>query len=339
MTEDRCRWNGSDQPRTVPGRHDGECVDEACRGCAPCPSSHCRVCGITHSAGTCAECLAEVRDNLREIGRLCNSLPTEVEHRGVEGEAMMLLAPAANPEARGHLEASVLAGRLDKYDRHGNLVRSGIDTIEVSHVKDCEDPHCVGCAGELHPEFVLGGWDSVWREALDHDEPAELFALVTTIDYLDRTMSYMGTWPHVPFEDFAKDLRRCRAHLEAVLHDGEQIDRGAPCMACRSELRHVWKGDLLPWSKAEHPEKAREDGWACARCRRWHNEQQYHLAVASLHTAEAKWLTDRDMEQRTGVKAGTVRVWANRGEIAKRQDSGRVVYAVAEVMARAGLAS
>lgn len=35
MTDDRCRWNGSANPRTVPGRHEGDCNDEACRGCAP----------------------------------------------------------------------------------------------------------------------------------------------------------------------------------------------------------------------------------------------------------------------------------------------------------------
>src|SRR5215216_1653641 len=90
MTDDRCRWNGARNPRTVPGRHEGGCNDEACRGCAPCPSAHCRVCNVAHSAGTCPECMAETRENLREIGRLCDALPEEVEHRGVEGEAMFL---------------------------------------------------------------------------------------------------------------------------------------------------------------------------------------------------------------------------------------------------------
>lgn len=312
MTEDRCRWNGRENPRVVPGRHTGACQDEACSGCAPCERSHCRVCGVAHDAGTCPECMAETRSALREIGRLCGSLPEEVEHRGVEGEAMMLLGPAANPEARGHLEASVAAGRVSP-------------------------DYLAEAIGETHPVWVLGTWEMVWRDALDHDE-AEMVTLAAAVTYLDRTMSYMGTFQHVPFEDFARDLRRCLGHLEAVLHEGEQIDNGAPCMTCRADLRRVWNGDLMPWAKKTepHPEKARDDGWACPRCRRWHTENQYRTAVLAMHNAEAKWLTDTAMERRTGVKAGTVRVWANRGEIERKRESGRMVYAVSDVLKRLG---
>ena len=56
--------------------------------------------------------MAETREALHDIARMCDALPAEVEHRGVEGEAMFLLGPAADPEARGHLEASVAAGRV-----------------------------------------------------------------------------------------------------------------------------------------------------------------------------------------------------------------------------------
>lgn len=319
-----CRYNGRTNPRTVPGRHDGACMDEACPGCAPCPRPHCRVCGIAHTDGTCAECMAETREALREIARMCDALPEEVEHRGVEGEAMMLLGPAANPEARGHLEASVLAGRVSR------------DAIEATHLRGCDDPKCTGCAGELHPDFVLGAWEDVWREALDHDPPPEKFTLAESVDYLDRTMSYMGSWPHVPFEEFARDLRRCASHLEAVLHDGEQVDTGAPCMTCSADLRRVWKGDDMPWTKKTdtHPEKAHEDGWACPRCRRWHTENQYRAAVLNLHREEATYLTDREMHLRTGVTAGKVRVWANRGLVERKRDQGRTVYSVADVLRR-----
>ena len=57
--------------------------------------------------------------------------------------------------------------------------------------------------------------------------------------------------------------------------------------------------------------------------------------MAHLHREEATELTDRDMEIRTGVRAGTVRVWANRDLIRKRRDSGRVLYDVADVMREA----
>jgi len=292
-----CKWNGSGQPRTIPNRHEYGCENGACAGCQPCTEPHCRVCAREHADGTCAECLAVTREALHDIGRMCDALPEEVEHRGINGEAMMLLGPAADPEARGHLEASVLAGRVPA------------DYLETAD-------------SDLHPLFVLGSWDAVWREHLEHDEPSERLTVATAIDYLDRQLTYMAGEPLIPFEDFARDLRRCQAHMEAVLHDGEQRDAGAPCMTCSVPLVRVWGSD----------EKG--DGWKCPRCRQTSTEEQYRFAVQHLHRSEAAWLTDRDMELRTGVKAGTVRVWARRGLVGARSDSGRRVYAVADVERR-----
>ena len=93
-------------------------------------------------------------------------------------------------------------------------------------------------------------------------------------------------------------------------------------MTCHVPLQREW-GKL-----------AAADGWRCPRCREWRSDQDYRLNVADLHRDEATHLTDRDMEIRTGVRAGTVREWARRGHVAKRTDSGRVVYAVADVIAR-----
>lgn len=262
-----CRFVANDQPRTIRGRHGDNCpgyydpeqgeriID--CTGCLPCTEPHCRICGSTHVDGTCAECLAETRAHLHDIARMCDALPEEVEHRGIEGEAMMLLAPAANPEARGHLEASVLAGRVSR------------DAIITSHVKSCEDPdECIGCAGELHPEFVLGTWESVWREALDHDEPRTLFDLAATVAYVDLTMGYMSSHPHVPFKDFALDLRRCMSHLESVLHDQSYGDRAnIGCFECRQDLERRLTDTGL------------EDVWTCRGCRRRYTYAEYNFAL------------------------------------------------------------
>src|SRR5690242_151686 len=167
-----CRFVASDQPRVLTGRHDPDCADETCRGCQPCAEPHCAVCRRTHADGTCAECVAATRADLHEIAELCGALPEEVAHRGVNGEAMMLLGPTSDPEARGYLEASVLAGRVSR------------DALEASHLKGCDDPRCVGCAGEVHPLFVLGSWDMVWRDHLEH-ETDKLATLPRLVDYLD----------------------------------------------------------------------------------------------------------------------------------------------------------
>ena len=59
-----CRWNGSENPRVVKGRHDEDCPGGDCAGCQPCTEPHCRVCNRAHVEGTCAECLAETREDL-----------------------------------------------------------------------------------------------------------------------------------------------------------------------------------------------------------------------------------------------------------------------------------
>jgi hypothetical protein len=295
-----CKWNGRGNPRTITGRHAEDCADDTCRGCQPCEGPHCRLCIVAHTDGTCPECMAETREALHDIGRMCGALPDEVEHRGVEGEAMMLLAPAADPEAWGHMEASVLSGRVPP------------EYLEEN-------------AGELHPEFILRSWQMVWRDALDHDEVPDAL-LSTAVDYLNTQMTYMGGYEHVDFADFARDLRRCRNHLEAVLHDGEQVDQGAPCMSCNGRLERTWGKD------------AAGDGWRCPRCKQTSTDAQYRFAVMHLHRESAEWLTDRDMQIRTGVKAGTVRSWAREQAsgatlVRKRRDAERTVYAVADVLA------
>ena len=307
---DRCRWVSSDQPRVLPNRHHDGCEDETCRGCQPCPMDHCRVCGIEHASGACANCRSAIRDSLDDVVRMCGSLPSEVVMRGVNGEAMNLLGPVSDPEARQHWEASVLAGRIVPLEceaRELADVRRWLDTVD----------------DERHPLLVLGSWSMIYRDGLEHDEPTSRVTVASEAAYLSRHLTEIAALEWVPFEDFARDLRACIAHMEQVLHDGEQIDRGAPCMTCGKPLERVWGLDL------DH------DGWKCPRCLTTSTDAQYRFAVAHLHREEATHLTDRDMEIRTGVKAGTVRVWAQRGLITRHVDAGRVLFSVAEVEAEA----
>lgn len=320
-----CTWNGRENPRLLVGRHLDDCQGEPCKGCQPCTEGHCRICRLAHADGTCPECVALTREALHEIGRLCDSLPEEVEHRGIDGEAMMLLGPAADPEARGWVEASYLAGRLPE------------GWIEAAHGNECpllSNEACTGCAGgELHPYTVLGTWDMAWRDALEHDEPTGgRLALADAIDYLDRQLTYMAGFAHLPFEDFAANLRACRAYMERVLHDGEQHDTGAPCLECGVRQEREW-GKLIT-----------ADGWRCPKCKTFSTEAQYRLAVGAEHLAKAEWLTAADLaawllEQAVEtegavvpVSAGTIRSWASKGRIHKRRDSGRTVYNRADVL-------
>ncbi len=288
-----CRWSGTDSPRILPGRHAYGCGNEECAGCQPCTEPHCRVDGRTHAEGMCAECLASTRDDLLELAKMCDALPAEAVVKGVHSEAMTLLAPVADPEARGHLAASVAAGRVPA------------DWLDVAD-------------HERHPLTVLGGWVMVWEDVLERDNNDPL-TIVGCVAYLDEHLHRIAADGNLPVEDLAKDLRQSRAHVESVLHAGEQVDRGAPCMDCNVPLERTWATD----------EKG--DGWRCPKCRRTSTDAQYRWAVAQLHLERADYLSGRDVQVKTGVKAGTVRVWANRGLVKTKRDAGRTLYRVSDV--------
>jgi len=261
----------------------------------PCPQRHCIACGHRHvEALTCASCVGEARTDLGDIVRMDSQMLTEAVHKGVESEAAMLEGAAANPEA------------WRQRRRHGFR------------------PHPDDLLGENAPLWVLGTWDLLVTEHYGHKRTRRV-TVNRAAKYLGANLTELAQDVDFAFEDLARDLRQCRAHLEAVLHDGEQRDTGAPCMTCGVPLERVWGAD----------EKA--DGWKCPRCRERSTEDQYRFAVAHLHREEADHLTDRDMEIRTGVKAATVRKWAERGQVRRRLDSGRVLYAVIDVERNAGI--
>lgn len=313
-----CRYAGNDRPRLVKGQHLDDCpgaegYETDCSGCAPCEHPHCRVCERVHVDHTCAECLADTRTTLREIGRLTDSLPAEVEHRGLNGEAMNLLGPAIDPEALGHIEASIAAGRLPA------------DWVEHPDPND-----------RLHPMFTVGNWDMLVRDALEHDEVDGPWTLATGIDYLDRQLTYLASYPHLEFGDLAKDLRECVEHLERVLHDGEQVEKGAPCLICKRKVTR----------------KTLDDGeveFYCDRCQRVLPEKEYRDSVTAVHRAHADRLNLSDLAERIKVPWGTLRRWASarttqrRGEepvehppllrSCGRDGGGRKVYRVSEALA------
>jgi hypothetical protein len=176
---------------------------------------------------------------------MCDALPKEAEARGVEGEAMNLLGPVADPEARGHLEASVRAGRVPP------------EYIEV-------------VTGEMHPTFVAERWGSVYREAFDHDEPLGRVDLADELGYLNRNLTYMGAFEWVPFEDLATDLRRCLTHLQAVLHDSDHgVRANIPCFDCGADLER--RLGL----------KGFDDAWTCRGrgCGRKYTIAEYNFAL------------------------------------------------------------
>lgn len=245
-----CRSNGPGKPRTIPDHHNPDCRDETCTGCQECTEPHCVICSRTHTTRACAECVARTREDLTLIRTMCGVLPEEATHKGVNGAAMMLWGPTADPEAWGHRAMSALSGRLDD-----------------SYLEDCRD--------EQHPLWVLGYWAEKWRIHLQQHSDLDA-TLDRAGDYLSDQMHHMASLEEPDFEQFAKEVRACRAHLQVVLHDQNQGDSAnIGCFDCGARIERR----LTPHGF--------EDVWTCQGCHRKYTYAEYNFAIrAHLEAAQ-----------------------------------------------------
>jgi hypothetical protein len=249
MSEIRCRFVATDQPRAIVDHHLDDCAGD-CSGCLPCDSTHCLVCSKNHTPSVCADCLADTRDTLHAIGVLCGALDREAVVKGVDSTAAMLAGPAANPEAWRNRAMSAMRGRVD-----------------AAYLEDCKD--------ELHPLWVLGTWEQVARDTLD--QPTDLAAtLPRLVDYLNRQLHVLAVSLDFDFATMAKEFRGCLGHLEAVIHDQPQGDRAnIGCFDCGRELERKLLKDGF------------DDHWTCRGCRRRYTYAEYNFALrAALEVAQ-----------------------------------------------------
>ena len=245
--------------RFTKGEHAPDCGDSDCRGCRKCPAPrHCTArsnCAwhVEHGELTCGRCLAGVRTDLRWIAALAPLLPVAAVGDGVDSEAANLAGPAADPEAWSWRKVAAKQGRA----------------WHVSLVED-DDEH--------HPATVLGTWERMIREDYDHETTAPL-SVAGAADYLDRVLHRIAHDDEQDFPLMRRELRKCRQHLEAVLHNDDRPDRGAPCPDCTSEQTGV--GPRLVrkyghWCEDDdcqrlHYDDEADDVWQCPKVRahRW----------------------------------------------------------------------
>ena len=288
-----CLFVSTTEPRVIRGRHTDPCTcDDRELGCLRCPETHCQICSRNHAKAACTDCLNAAREDLTAIGELCRNLEAEAVEKGVQSEAMVLAGPSADPEAWRNRATSAIRGRLD-----------------AAYLEDCRD--------ELHPLWILGTWEQIWRDHLDHASDERI-----TIDgawaYLDMQIGYMSEQVEPAFDEFARELRACRGHLEDVLRDGVREERGAPCVQC------------------ERPMVRTEDHWECRHCHRRVTEDQYRYAVGAAYRAHSDRLTAADLGEKLGLKASVIRVWGSRGLVRKRgrDHTGITLYDVSDATAR-----
>lgn len=213
---------------------------------------------------TCARCLGRARANLRRIPVVSNLMILVAIEDGVNSEAANLAGPAADPEAWSWRKIAARTG----------------GPWHLSLIEDDD---------EEHPYLVLGRWDMMIREDYGHpsDEPV---TIANAAAYLDRQLGRIAQDDGQDFPLFAREIRKCRNHLERTLRTAMMRQRGAPCPECKADAaeeaqaaeregREVRKGSLPRlvreyghWCDDEDCERIHyaddaDDRWVCPRNR------------------------------------------------------------------------
>lgn len=255
-------------------QHRTDCADTNCRGCQPCPEpNHCtatRNCAwhIGDDELTCARCVATCRQNLRALPDLVAQMSYEALFVGVESEATNLAGPGADYATfRRRRE-------LDRDWLYRNVPDQHLERALRTLLADDDEDHAYN---------VLGRWDMMIREDYDHPSD-ERVTVDNAADYLNRQLHRIAQDEDQDFPLFAREIRKCRQHHEAVLHDSRLQERGAPCRACpspapRLQLEHAhWCDD--PTCERIHYLDDSGDRWVCPADRdHWWSVEDYRRWV------------------------------------------------------------
>lgn len=216
------------------------------------PTRHCsarRTCSNHVGAKelSCARCLGRTRTDLRQIVELATLLPIEALTDGVDSQAADLAGPAADVEAWSWRKVAAKQGVA----------------WHVSLVEDDDD---------WHPYTVLTRWEWMIREDYEHPTSART-DVGRAGAYLERHLHRVAQDDGRDFPLLARELRKCRQHLENVLHDSQSKERGAPCPTCRPDGAVVrLEHEFGHWCTDEacermHYASDEADRWVCPRNR------------------------------------------------------------------------
>ncbi|HRD59368.1 MAG TPA: hypothetical protein PL137_00560 [Nocardioides sp.] len=193
---------------------------------------------------TCARCLGRTRTDIRQIVERAALMLPEALVAGVDSEAANLAGPAADVEAWSWRKVAAKQGR----------------SWHLSEVED-DDEH--------HPVTVLGVWARMIAEDYELDCP-NLSNLSACAAFLERNLHRIANDENQDFRLMRDEIRRCRSHLESVLHDSLTPERGAPCPTCKDRGQFVRLQREFPhW--CDDPDCAQQfhfttdeaDIWAC----------------------------------------------------------------------------
>jgi hypothetical protein len=222
--------------RFIKDAHRPDCVEVDCKGCQVCPERHhCtakRNCSWHLDEGVlrCGRCLAGVRRDLRWIGDLSALVAVQALADGVNSRAANLAGPAADPRALAEWQVA-RKSYLRAFEERGRITEEQhLHALEALSADD--DEH--------HPYAVLTRWQMMLSEDYGHELPRRLSTL-GALGYLDRQLHRVANDEEQDFDLLRSELRDCRRHLESVLHNDTERDKGAPCPTCREARRAEWE--------------------------------------------------------------------------------------------------
>jgi hypothetical protein len=262
--------------RFIKAEHAIECNDSDCRGCKMCAETgHCSArknCSwhIAEGQLTCGRCITAVRNDLQWIEALASLMLTEAMGAGVNSEAAMLAGPSAD-------YATFSARRtIAKRWIFDHLPESRWEAAFTAYIAD-DDEH--------HPESVLTRWEAMIRE--DYDQRIDTQTTLSgAAGYLDRILHRFAHDDGQDFALLARELKKCRQHLESVLHNDDKPERGAPCPACHEAGRDKPPRLTRVYAERWEADDDSRDKWSCPRDKEhsW-SEFDYRLRVADWHDA------------------------------------------------------
>lgn len=295
----RERTNGV---RFTRNEHRLDCRDGDCRGCKVCQEpTHCTAkqnCSWHLPVGqlTCGRCLAAVRRNLKRIDILAALVPVVAIADGPNSETANLAGPSPDPRAWS----------AHRIAQNAQLA----EWAAVGRITDEQWEHACEAMpedDEFHPYAVTTRWQMMLSEDYKHPLPARL-SITGAIDYLDRNLFLIAHDPEQDFPLLAREIRKCRQHLEAAMLLVARPEKGAPCPACHENIQASdevaaegkkpkaprLRREYAHWCDDEtctklHDDTDKDDLWRCPKDRdhTW-SEKDYRLRVKDWHDEAQK---------------------------------------------------
>lgn len=277
--------------------------------------------------------ITKVAQNLSEILRLYDDLADQAINDSASplmpgGRAMVELGPVANFERWEHM--------TDAGERLGR----------VFTLPDLEDDDDAWSAFQR-----IEYWSERWRRELGAEYDGQQPTIATEANFVRHCLDW--AWDNLEpaeWDAFAESIRTAKTRLEEILTDGRRAIRGVKCFDCNVDLIRpahdprepgYCEGTddavcLLPHKRCPHDRGGYTDEYKCPSCDRRYSREDYALAIQHAHFVYADYLTLDDAAARTGVKPGTIKVWATRGLVKRHKAPGaeRVTYCVADIEAR-----